>query len=94
MFWFGVLLIELDFCVFCAIFVQKNIKKGLVMPFVEFTSEFNTRISIDTDYIIAIGEKWADRSYITTTTSTIILNEDYQKVVNTIKHVTQQNKTR
>ena len=64
------------------------------MPFVEFTSEFNTRISIDTDYIIAIGEKWADRSYITTTTSTIILNEDYQKVVNTIKHVTQQDNTR
>lgn len=64
------------------------------MPFVEFTSEFNTRISIDTDYIIAIGEKWTGRSYITTTKSTIELNEDYQKVVNTIKHVTQQNKTR
>ncbi|MFQ6745262.1 MAG: hypothetical protein ACLRFN_04815 [Alphaproteobacteria bacterium] len=64
------------------------------MQFVEFNSEFNTKISINTAYIIAIGEKWADRSYITTTTSTIILNEDYKKVVNTIKHVMQQNKTR
>ena len=64
------------------------------MPFVEFTNEFNTKISINTDYIIAIGEKWTGRSYITTTKSTIELNEDYQKVVNTIKHVTQQNKTR
>lgn len=94
MFWFGVSLTELDFCVLCAIFVQKNIKKGLVMQFVEFNNEFNTRISINIDYIIAIGEKWADRSYIITTTSTILLNEDYQKVVNTIKHVTEQNKTR
>ena len=64
------------------------------MQFVEFNNEFNTRISINIDYIIAIGEKWADRSYIITTTSTILLNEDYQKVVNTIKHVTEQNKTR
>ncbi|MBQ7055731.1 MAG: hypothetical protein IJN91_02255 [Alphaproteobacteria bacterium] len=64
------------------------------MPFVEFTNEFDTKISINTDYIIAIGEKWADRSYITTTTSTILLNEDYKKVVKTIKHVIQQDNTR
>ena len=64
------------------------------MPFVEFNNEFNTKTSINTDYIIAFGEKWAGRSFITTTKSTIELNEDYKTIANTIKHVTQQNKTR
>lgn len=64
------------------------------MPFVEFNNEFNTKTSFNTDYIIAFGEKWAGRSFITTTKSTIELNEDYQTILNTIKHVTQQSKTR
>lgn len=64
------------------------------MPFVEFTHEFDTKISINTDYIIAIAEKSDGTSYVTTTKSAIFLKENYQKVLNTIKHVTQQNKTR
>ncbi len=64
------------------------------MSFIDLTHEFGTNVSINTDYIIAIGENMSGKTYVTTTRDTIYLKDDFQTTLNKIKHAVQQDKIR
>ncbi len=61
------------------------------MPFVDLIHEYNEKISINTDYIIAIGETSSGRTYVTTTRNAIYLAQDYQTVMKIVQEAIIQN---
>ena len=56
------------------------------MPFVDLIDEKNKRISINTDYVIMVGETMCGHGYIVDTNkTTTYTNQEYQDVLNAIK---------
>lgn len=56
------------------------------MPFVDLVDENNKKFSINTDYVIRVGEAMLGNGYILDTTKTIIYtNQKYQDVLGAIK---------
>ncbi len=56
------------------------------MPFVDLIDEKNKRISINTDYVIMVGETTCGHGYIVDTNkATTYTNQEYQDVLNAIK---------
>ena len=56
------------------------------MPFVDLVDENNKKFSINTDYVIRVGETMLGNGYILDTTKTIIYtNQEYHDVLNAIK---------
>ncbi|MBO5740181.1 MAG: hypothetical protein J6R52_03895 [Alphaproteobacteria bacterium] len=56
------------------------------MPFVDLIDEQNKKISVNTDYVIMIGETMCGNGYIVDSTkTTTYTNQKYQDVLNAIK---------
>lgn len=57
------------------------------MPFVDLIDEQEKRISINTDYVIMVGETMGGNGYIVDTTkTTTYTKQEYQDVLNAIKN--------
>ena len=65
------------------------------MPFVDLIDEKNKRISINTDYVIMVGETMCGNGYIVDTNkTTTYTNQEYQDVLNAIKSASRPVKKR
>ena len=65
------------------------------MPFVDLTDECNKKFSINTDYIIMVGESSLGHGYVVDTTkTTTYTNQNYQDVLNAIKSASKSVKKR
>jgi hypothetical protein len=61
-------------------------KRRQKMPFVDLVDENNKKFSINTDYLIRVGETMLGDGYILDTSKTIIYtNQKYQDVLGAIK---------
>lgn len=65
------------------------------MPFVDLIDERNKKFSINTDYVIMVGETTLGHAYVVDTTkTTTYTNQEYQDVLNAIKSVSSPVKKR
>lgn len=65
------------------------------MPFVDLIDEQDKKISINTDYVIMVGETMSGNGYIVDTTKTkTYTNQGYQDVLNAIKSASRPVKKR
>ncbi|MDO4423296.1 MAG: hypothetical protein Q4C08_00675 [Pseudomonadota bacterium] len=65
------------------------------MPFVDLIDEKNKKISINTDYVIMVGETMCGHGYIVDTNkTTTYTNQEYQDVLNAIKSASRPVKKR
>ena len=65
------------------------------MPFVDLVDENNKKISINTDYIIMVGETMCGNGYVVDTTkTTTYTNQKYHDVLDAIKSASRPVKKR